>query len=243
MSFGKTIKIAVLNLAIAIIDIMIFSPGLLNIEIGGISAFETAFGGTVIFVSVVVLIYGNYKLLIQRERVVPSVEIKNIEDCIAALRGNYKKKTFSKDITVILGQIERFNKKEETINDILLQKFNSSEMSYSKFKSVVNNVEGLIFINIKSILNRLNAFDEGEYKSINKKSNFTKEVIQTRKEIYNEYISFVKNSIEDNEEILLKMDKFLLEISKFNSLEDGEIENLSQMKEIDDLISKVKFYK
>lgn len=243
MSFGKTIKIAVLNLAIAIIDIMIFSPGLLNIEIGGISAFETAFGGTVIFVSVVVLIYGNYKFLIQRERVVPSVEIKNIEDCIASLKVSYKKKTFSKDITVILGQIERFNKKEETINDILLQKFNSSEMSYSKFKSVVNNVEGLIFINIKSILNRLNAFDEGEYKSINKKSNFTKEVIQTRKEIYNEYISFVKNSIEDNEEILLKMDKFLLEISKFNSLEDGEIENLSQMKEIDDLISKVKFYK
>lgn len=243
MNFEKIVKIAVLNFSIAMINVMIFSPGLLNIEIGGISTFQTAFGGTVVFISVVVFVYGNYKFLIQGDKVVQPGEIKNMEDSITALRGSYKKKTFSNDITLILGQIERFNKKEKIINDILLQKFNSSEMSYSKFKGVIDNVEGLIFINIKSILNKLNAFDEEEYRSINKKSNFSKEVIKTKKEIYNEYISFVKNSIEDNEEILIKMDKFILEISKFNSFEDGEIENLSQMKEIDDLISKVKFYK
>ncbi len=54
---------------------------------------------------------------------------------------------------------------------------------------------------------------------------------------------FVKDSIEDNEEILLKLDKFLFELSKFNSLEDGELENMSAIKDVDELINKIKFYK
>ena len=53
----------------------------------------------------------------------------------------------------------------------------------------------------------------------------------------------MKDSIEDNEEILLKLDKFLFELSKFNSLEDGELENMSAIKDVDELINKIKFYK
>lgn len=61
--------------------------------------------------------------------------------------------------------------------------------------------------------------------------------------MFDEYIFFVKDSIEDNEEILLKLDKFLFELSKFNSLEDGELENMSAIKDVDELINKIKFYK
>ena len=61
--------------------------------------------------------------------------------------------------------------------------------------------------------------------------------------MYEEYITFVKDSVEDNEEILLKLDKVLLELSKFNSLDDGELENMNAMKEVDELISKINLYK
>ena len=61
--------------------------------------------------------------------------------------------------------------------------------------------------------------------------------------MYEEYITFVKDSVEDNEEILLKLDKVLLELSKFNSLDDGELENMNAMNEVDELISKINLYK
>ena len=61
--------------------------------------------------------------------------------------------------------------------------------------------------------------------------------------MYEQYVSFVRESTEDNEQILLKLDKVLLELSKFNSLEDGELENMNAMKDIDDLITKIKLYK
>ena len=35
--------------------------------------------------------------------------------------------------------------------------------------------------------------------------------------MFQKYITFVKESVENNEEILLKLDKVLLELSKFNS--------------------------
>ena len=60
--------------------------------------------------------------------------------------------------------------------------------------------------------------------------------------IYNEYISFVKKAIDDNEQIILKLDEILFELSKLNSSEDGALENMSAMKEIDDLIKKVRLY-
>lgn len=56
-------------------------------------------------------------------------------------------------------------KKKETMQDLLLQKFNSSEMSYSKFQKVILDIESIFYINIKSVLNKLNIFDQEEYKS------------------------------------------------------------------------------
>lgn len=246
MRTEKIIKIAALNAAIVLLNIIVFSDGLLHIRLTGGSAFSTALGVTVIFMSGVVFILGNYKLLLTKKKPVPPSQIKTAEDCVNALELHYGKKTFAQDIDVILGQIKRFQKKKETIDDILLQKFNPSEMSYSKFQSTILGVENVFYLNIKSILNKLNAFDEEEYRQIQKdgaRRQFSEEFLQTKLGIYHEYIAFVKDAIEDNEQILLKLDKVLLEISKFNSLEDGEIENMSAMKEIDDLINTTKWYK
>ena len=72
---------------------------------------------------------------------------------------------------------------------------------------------------------------------------FSTEIITSKMNIYNEYISFCKNAIEDNEEILLKLDALLLEISKFDTLEIGEIDNMKEIKEMDELIRKSRYYR
>jgi hypothetical protein len=246
VSTERIIKAVGLNLGIAVFDITILSS--FDILERGKSLDDTtiAFLATIILMSIIVFAYGNYKLLFQKEKSIQPTEIRTIEDCISALKQNYNKKTFLQDINIILEQIARFQNKKVTIEDILLQKFDRTEMSYSKFHGAILDVENVFYINIKSIINRMNAFDEVDYNQIRKGSaqfKFSKEFIEEKISIYNEYISFVKASTEDNEEILLKLDRLLLEISKFNSLEDGEIENMDAMKEIDELINKAKLYK
>lgn len=239
----KIIKILGLNIGIAAVDTIVFSPGLLGVKIVGSSAFETAFGITVMFMSTIVFIYGNYNLLMEKEKVIQANEIKTADDCIYALNQNYGKRIFEKDITTILEQIEMFQKKRERIKEVLLQKFDITEISYSKFDGVISDIENVFYMNIKSIINKLNAFDENDFNRIKKyKEKFSKEFIQNKLDIYNEYISFVKNAIEDNEQIILKLDKLLLELSKFNSLEGGKIEDMGIMHEMDGLINKIKLY-
>lgn len=243
-SIEKIIKILCLNIGIGVVDTVLFSPGLLGIEIIGASAFETAFGATAALMSVIVFVFGNYNLLIEKKKTIQVSEIKTVEDCIDALNQNYDKRIFEKDISTILEQIEMFQKKRETIKEVLLQKFDITEMSYSKFDGVISDIENVFYINIRSIINKLNAFDEKDFNRIKKdgEKKFSREFVNTKMRIYGEYVSFVKNAMEDNEQIILKLDKLLLELSKFNSLEDGKIEDMSAMKEIDELINKIKLY-
>ena len=98
-------------------------------------------------------------------------------------------------------------------------------------------------MNLRGIINKLNVFDEEEYNQIlNKQTQFSRRIVDEKKKIYKEYIAFIEHSIEDNEQILLKLDQLVLEFSKFNSLEEKEIERMPAMQRIDELIGKAKFY-
>lgn len=235
-----------LNIAIVMLNIIIFSPGLFNIKIDFINIFQTSIGITVIIMSFIIFIIGNYKILIKEDNEIDISKLDDSEDYIEALKENSSKRVFSKDIDILLEQIERMDKKQEKIDDILLQKFTVNEMSYIKFKKTITEVRDVFYINIKSVINKINIFDEQEYEKIKKdikNGKLNGKIEEQKKDMFDEYIFFVKDSIEDNEEILLKLDKFLFELSKFNSLEDGELENMSAIKDVDELINKIKFYK
>ena len=235
-----------LNIAIVMLNIIIFSPGLFNIKIDFINIFQTSIGITIIIMSFIIFIIGNYKILIKEDNEIDISKLDDSEDYIEALKENSSKRVFSKDIDILLEQIERMDKKQEKIDDILLQKFTVNEMSYIKFKKTITEVRDVFYINIKSVINKINIFDEQEYEKIKKdikNGKLNGKIEEQKKDMFDEYIFFVKDSIEDNDEILLKLDKFLFELSKFNSLEDGELENMSAIKDVDELINKIKFYK
>ena len=245
MNRKNRIKILILNLGIAAANIITFSPVLLGFELAGSGALETALGSTIIFLSGAGLIYGNYKLLVL-EKVIPPNKNSTVEDYIEALNMHRGLKTFEVTVDLLLDQIERLQKKNKTIRNIILQIFSASEISYRKFDAVIAEVEKIFFMNIRSILNKMNAFDEDDYNFIRKKYEagaFSQQFMEEKFKVYDEYIVFVKAATEDNEQILLKLDKLLLEISGLNSIESGQLEQMAGMVEIDNLIKQAKYYK
>jgi hypothetical protein len=239
------IRLLALNLGIAAANIAVFSSGLLAVDLFG-SALEKAFGSAFLVLSGSGLVYGNYKLLSEPEKAIPIGAKSTKEDYVEALNEHRGLETFERNIDLLLDQIERLQKKNKTIRDILLQIFNASEISYQKFDAVIAEVENIFFKNIRSIINKLNAFDEEDYNFIKKQRNagaFSEEIMQEKFKVYNEYIRFVKEATEDNEQILLKLDKLLLEISGLNCIESGELEQMAGMIEIDNLIKQAKYYK
>lgn len=245
MNNSKILKLVFLNIGIVLINIALFSPGLLNIQMGGSNPLHVAIGGTAIIMSLIVFIYGNYKLISRKDRVVQIKEIMSSEDCILALKQASSKKIFANDISIMVEQTESLWKKKEKIRNVLLQKFNVIDTAFERFNGTINDVEYVFYANIKSILNKIYAFDEDDYERIYSKENkskFSSNYLASKGTIYNEYITYIKKAMSDNEEILLKLDALLLEISNFDCLEVGEIDNMNEIKELDELIKKSKYY-
>ncbi len=244
MTDNKYIKLLGIIVGVVVVNILVLSPGFIGVTIGE-SALTTAFGVTLLFVSALVLVYGSYVLLFKQPVVIPIKQIKTHEDYVEALNQYRRVKALGMDITLALEQLDRMIKKKDTLLNVLNQRFEPTELSYKKFASVVQEVEKLFYLNVRSILNRLNVFDESEFESVmnNKSTRFSRELLQEKTNVYNEYLSFMKSSLGSNEEILLKLDKLLLEISRLDSFEPGDIENMPCMQEIDSLIKQTKYYK
>ena len=239
-------KLLGLNLGIAATNIIVFSPAFIGLTLFGVSEFQTALGITVLFLSGAGLTYGNYRHLSVPETLPPKNKIMTVEDYVEALNVHRGLKTFGKTVEILLDQIGRLQKKNKTLRDILLQIFSASEMSYQKFDVVITEVEKIFFMNIRSILNKLNAFDEEDYEIVRTNHDagaFSQQFMEDKFKIYYEYIAFVDAAAEDNEQILLKLDRLLLEISGLNSIESGQLEQMPGMVEIDNLIKNAKYYK
>ena len=98
-------------------------------------------------------------------------------------------------------------------------------------------------MNMRSILNKISAFDVEEYEKVQKNKINIHSIPQEKLDIYNQYINFVNESTNINEEILLKLDKMILEISKYNTIEVKDIKKMPVIAEIDELIKNANLYK
>ena len=245
MKNKRTIQLLELNGAIVIINILLFSKAFLGWNLRNGTALSVSVSWSIVLFSVIVFIWGNNRILSYKEPPRPLAQkISSLSDCVPALKEAVKRgNTFDESILKNIEQIERFNRKSKTIVDVLLQKFSADEMSFQKFSGVLKQVENVICINVRSILNKIAAFDIDEYEAMQRTGSLSDELAAQKMDIYNEYISFVRNSTMTNENILLKLDKMLLEISRYNSIEDGDVQRLPAMMEMDELIKNAKLYK
>ena len=168
----------------------------------------------------------------------------SLDDCVVIFEQAIERgDVFDEDILKNLYQLKRYKRKRTTINDILNQKFSPNEITYQKFMNVLNEVEDLMYMNMRSILNKIAAFDVEEYEELQRRGFPANEVSEEKMQIYNDYLAYVKQATNTNEEILLKLDKLLFEISQYNVLKGGDIQKLPAIVEIDELIKNAKFYK
>jgi len=243
---GRFLKLFGLIGGVAILNIIVLSPGLLGVEIGGESVLETASGVTLLVVSLLVMLYGSYSLLFKPPVALPVKNIKTREDYIAALQQYRNAKDLKKDIALALDQLERIDKKKTVLTEVLSQRFDQKELSYKKFDSVIYEVEKLFYLNIRGILNKLSVFNASGYSNFSgqqQSASLSDKLVQEKTNLYKEYLSYVTGYLSANEEILLKLDKLLLEISLLNSTDYRDVEEMSCMKEIDLLIKQTKLYK
>lgn len=246
MDNGRFLKLFGLVGGVAVLNIIVLSPGLLGVEIGGESVLETASAVTLLVVSFLVLLYGSYALLFKAPVAAPVKKIATSEDYMAALNHYRNSKGLKKDISLAIDQLERMEKKKITLSEVLSQRFDQTELSYKKFDSVIYEVEKLFYLNIRGILNKLSVFEASGYSSFasqQKSANFSDKLVKEKTDLYNEYLSYVTGYLGANEEILLKLDKLLLEISLLDSADYRDVEDMPCMKEIDLLIKQTKLYK
>jgi hypothetical protein len=245
---GTFSKLALFNAVLLLANVVVFSNAFLKVRLINGSVLESAIGIAFIIICIALFFYVNLLIInAPAKKIDPKLtidKVNSLESCAATISHMGYSGTFSQKMNEILQQIQEMQKKRDLIKDILLHKFSDTEMSYQKFKSIVDSTENIMCVNIKSIINRIFAFDEDEYNAIiNKKSRLSKNIADQKMEIYKQYIDFVQKAVEDNDEILLKLDKLLLEISKFNSIDAGELDNMAAMKELDSLITDTKWYR
>ncbi|MDF2927148.1 MAG: hypothetical protein K0R57_6062 [Paenibacillaceae bacterium] len=247
LNFLKFVKLTGLIAGVALLNIIVLSPGLLGMQLSGGNALETALAVTILIMSLLSLVYGSYVLLLKPPPPPPPVKIiRTHEDYITALRHYRNEREVRDNVLLALDQLERIGKKRETLAEVLSQRFNPEELSYRKFESVIEEVGKLFYLNTRGILNKLSVFDPSEWASLasrQKSAKLSARLLQEKSALYGEYMEHIVGYLEANEEILLKLDKLLLEISLLESADYREIEDMPGMKEMDALIKQTKYYK
>jgi len=178
----KRNKAIILNAAIASVCIIAFSDAFLGLS------FSSLPGLTVVGLVAAVFIVGNSALMQVKSVSNYITKVQSLEDCELAFKeadfgGVYKDKC--------LDQIKKFNKKYSAIKNMLLQKFDEKEMSYSKFNGVMLEVKNVMYLSLKSVLNKIIALDGTGYDG----SESGEEA-----RIYNEYIDYIENAVSENED-------------------------------------------
>ena len=243
----KITELAGLNGGIAAVNVIAFSKGLLGLSIFSGNILTTAISLTTLGMSILAFFYGNYKIITAPERIAVYNEENLIEeqDYVQALKENQNKKLFSDDIELAISQIGRLKQKSGMLNTLLEQEFSSTEMSYARFRQIISSVVDLFYSNVRSIINRLIIFDYSEYTNVRtgKLRGLTKEQTDAKLQIFDEHVAYINNKIDKNENILLKLDSLLLEVSKLDDVTESEIESLEAIKNINELIEQTKLYK
>ena len=239
-------KILLLNSIIIVANILLFSKAFLGLSFIAGSILSRSIAYFAVIATIYLFFNYNIKYLKKppETRKMLSNNINSLDDCIQVFEVAIEHgDVFDEDCLKNIEQIKRFKRKKTTITDLLSQKFSKEELTYQKFSSVINNVENVMFLNMRSILNKIAAFDIEEYETLQKRGFPPSEISKEKLEIYNEYLNFVKQATKSNEDILLKLDKILFEITRYNSIDGQDVLELSAVKEMDELIKNAKLYK
>lgn len=148
--------------------------------------------------------------------------------------------TFTDRFKSVDRQLESFGTKKRKAEDFMKKAIGVTDGSYTYFLDILILVENKIVSTTVGILNQVILFDEQDYVRLQKdiKSNMLKETMIAKSEFFRKYIQSIDKSIDYNEELLLRLDELLMSLGNLKNINRAEIDNLSALQEIKQLINE-----
>jgi len=218
----------IVNISLIVINIIVFSDAFIGINITNGNIFHLACGTAVIILTIIVFYKVNIAGRLKKKispyfLTVNEKDIKALPACAAALKaiaaqtGN---DAYEDSLIALAGQIEKFESKRNKVNNTLSELFDNTEITYIKFKTTIDSVEDVITNKIKLLISKMRIIETESFAR-----------------------ACIGETISDCDEILLKMDRLLVELSELSAANAGELKHSCAIKELQGLIDSVKWYK
>ncbi|MCI8640112.1 MAG: hypothetical protein HFG41_13490 [Coprococcus sp.] len=240
----KILKLAAVNLAIVIVAVILYSPGLVCLRITDYSIFRA--GMSVIAALALVGLFFAANIYILKEPKKKPIEIEKITDLDKAksiLKSYGNSRFFGNFSRTASGQLDRILKCRNRLSGILEQKFAEGTMSWDKFNSVALAAESSAIRNVVAMANRMQLFDEAEYAKLQhyREDDIPDDIQEEQIRLYQKNFDAVKSTIALNEKILLKLDALSMELATSEAGSNEEL-NSDLLGEIEKLIDETKYY-
>lgn len=205
----KYIKLVAIDIAIAIIVVILYSPGLLALRVTDESIFRAGMsilaglGLLCIFFSVNIRMLRDPKPI----HIAPD-EVYDLDEARKILRSHMDSRMFGSIAKTASGQLDRVQKCRNRINEIIGRKFTEGSMSWDKFQSIVANAEESAIKNVVAMSGRMSIFDEEEYERLKhyKEDDIPDDIQEEQLKLYRDNYESTKAALALNEKILLKLD-------------------------------------
>ncbi len=188
-------KFVVFTILLAIVDVCIFSPGILGI---------TFQNNLILFIVIIMinLIILSFEIIYLTHSTEAKYgydldKLKNSNDYKNALESKLTKNSpFTNEIKQALTQLDSISRKKNVLNELLEQ---NNQEHFTALVDLGEQATTFLFNNIRKILNRIAIFDSDSSNSLE-----------------NEHKSYVQKLLKSNESILVEFNKLLTEVSQMD---------------------------
>ncbi|MBQ8927478.1 MAG: hypothetical protein IJ055_04280 [Oscillospiraceae bacterium] len=202
MKSNKLIGLAVFNLAFVILEIILYSRGLVNLGAQPVPALIAGVVSAAAFIGV------NYCILTfsgRKKRYQPD-KLHSVQDYREALEyWQQSGHPFQQEVAMAIRQLDLFYQKQTALRALL---GDDARKEDNPFLSVSDDVKSALLTNMKKILNRMTILDPNE---------------QSRYQMHSEFLHHV---LGQNKQLLSQYDNLIIEISQIGDSKEMETLNL-----------------
>ncbi len=240
----KYLTLITANLTIAVIAVVLYSPGLVNLRLSDYSIFRAGMSIIAALLLILAFFLVNIRLLKEPDRRPVTLEdVRDLDKAKDILRSHCEGRYFGSLARTAAGQLDRIFQCRQRLSGILEQKFTRGTMSFQKFDSVAAAAESSAIKNVVAMANRMRLFDEKEYARLQhyREDDIPDDIQEEQLRLYQKNFDNVRSTIALNEKILLKLDALAMEISSSASSDDADLNN-GLIEEIEHLIEETRYY-
>lgn len=248
---NKYIKLIAFDVIMAVIIVVLYSPGLLNLRPTDPSILRAGLSIIFAVVIVVAIVWYNYDMLRgpKYEHLDTSGELDSGE--LSYVLGRYKSDpVVGSYASSALDELEQAARKKKSLYDIVSSKFEKHSLTWDKFVAVIDSAVQTVNKNTALLANRVQAFDVEDYthmKRLMTSGDYVNDSIPDELQVekwnlMQTNLGDMRNIVAANENLLLELDKFAVEISQLESSANSE-ENNRMIEEVRTLVEETKYYR